>query len=87
MTYGEALKLAKEAGKKEKQLRRLRENSGTIEQYNPDLMYYVTFNLGNQYDKNNVPEEALDYYTTLVKNKNLQNSGRFRVNMGNIYYK
>jgi intraflagellar transport protein 88 len=50
-------------------------------------MYYVAFNLANQYEKNNVPEEALDYYTTLVKNKNLQNSGRFRVNMGNIYYK
>eukprot|EP00955_Chlamydomonas_euryale_P007167 75824-Chlamydomonas_euryale.AAC.2 len=31
-------------------------------------------------------QEALDHFTVLVKNKQYANSGRLRVNMGNIYF-
>lgn len=31
-------------------------------------------------------QEALDHFTVLVKNKAYANSGRLRVNMGNIYF-
>lgn len=84
--HPEALEKAKEAVNKEKQLRRLRENSGTADQINPDLTFCVLFNLANQYQNNGMIQEALNNYTQIVKNKQYPQGGRLRVNMGNIYF-
>ena len=84
--YLAALEKAKEAGKKERQLRKLRESSGLQEQMNLDLTYSVCFTLANAYQHNEMHAEALKTYSLIVKNKQYHQSGRLRVNMGNIYY-
>lgn len=83
----EALEKAKEAGKKERQLCRLREQQNLLDQLNVDLTYAVCLNLAIQHQANNNDNEALTIYTQIVKNKQYPFSGRFRVNMGNIYFK
>eukprot|EP00929_Paragymnodinium_shiwhaense_P016842 TRINITY_DN12548_c1_g2_i2.p1 TRINITY_DN12548_c1_g2~~TRINITY_DN12548_c1_g2_i2.p1 ORF type:complete len:814 (-),score=200.11 TRINITY_DN12548_c1_g2_i2:227-2668(-) len=82
-----ALEIAKEAGKKERQLCRLREQNGLLEQLNVDLTYAVCLNLAIQHQANGNDNEALTIYQQIVKNKQYPFSGRFRVNMGNIYFK
>jgi intraflagellar transport protein 88 len=81
-----ALEKAKEAGKKERLLCRHREKNGLGDQMNYDLTYAVCFNLANQYHANGMLAEALNTYSIVVKNKQYTQSGRLRVNMGNIYY-
>ena len=81
-----ALEQAKEAGKKERQLSRFREEKGFSDQQNIDLHYAVIFNLAHQYHKNGQHQEALTSYQHIVKNKEFPQSGRLRVNMGNIYF-
>eukprot|EP00824_Muranothrix_gubernata_P021625 TRINITY_DN4757_c0_g1_i1.p1 TRINITY_DN4757_c0_g1~~TRINITY_DN4757_c0_g1_i1.p1 ORF type:complete len:766 (-),score=181.57 TRINITY_DN4757_c0_g1_i1:36-2240(-) len=81
-----ALDLAKEAANKERNIRRLREQDGMIEQINFELTFSVCVNLANQFQLNGMYKEALNTYTLIVKNKNYPNSGRLRVNMGNIYF-
>lgn len=83
----EALEKAKEAGKKERQLVRLREQQNLLDQLNVDLTYAVCLNLAIQQQANDNDNEALTIYTQIVKNKQYPFSGRFRVNMGNIYFK
>mmetsp|Transcript_18116 Transcript_18116/g.51656 ORF Transcript_18116/g.51656 Transcript_18116/m.51656 type:complete len:833 (+) Transcript_18116:95-2593(+) len=85
-SYREALEMGKEAGKKERQLCRLRENQNLLDQLNVDLTYAVCLNLAIQHQANGNDSEALSIYTQIVKNKQYPFSGRFRVNMGNIYY-
>lgn len=46
----------------------------------------VCFNLANAYHLNAMFAEALNTYSLIVKNKQYPQSGRLRVNMGNIYY-
>merc|ERR1719262_1304507 len=82
-----ALEKAKEAGKKERQLCRIREQQNLLEQLNVDLTYAVCLNLAIQHHANDNDNEALTIYTQIVKNKQYPYSGRFRVNMGNIYFK
>ncbi|KAI8918508.1 hypothetical protein DFJ77DRAFT_483009 [Powellomyces hirtus] len=81
-----ALEKAKEAGKKERQLSRQREQLELGDQINLDLTYCVLFNLANQYQSNQMYQEALNTYGVIVKNKLFNQSGRLRVNMGNIYF-
>jgi len=81
-----ALDKAKEAGKRERHLCKQREQNGLSEQINIDLTYSVCFNLANQYHANGLYSEALNTYSLIVKNKQYAQSGRLRVNMGNIYY-
>lgn len=81
-----ALDKAKEAGKKERQVCKHRENNGLVDQINLDLTYSVWFNLANAYHHNEMYMEALNTYSLIVKNKQYPQSGRLRVNMGNIYY-
>ncbi|KAJ3167375.1 Intraflagellar transport protein 88 [Geranomyces variabilis] len=81
-----ALEKAKEAGKKERQLSRQREQLELGDQMNLDLTYCVLFNLANQYQRNQLYQEALNTYGVIVKNKLFNQSGRLRVNMGNIYF-
>ena len=84
--YQAALDRAKEAGKLERQLCKKREEHGLADQINIDLTYSVCFNLANQYHCCGMYTEALNAYTLIVKNKQYAQSGRLRVNMGNIYY-
>ena len=63
-----------------------REENGLADQINIDLTYSVCFNLANQYHVCGMYTEALNTYTLIVKNKQYAQSGRLRVNMGNIYY-
>lgn len=84
--YQLALDKAKDAGKKERQLSKQREQLNLGDQHNLDLTYSVLFNLANQYHLNNMHQEALSSYNVIVKNKLFNQSGRLRVNMGNIYF-
>jgi len=81
-----ALEKAKEAGKLERQLCKKREENGLADQINIDLTYSVCFNLANQYHVCGMYSEALNTYSLIVRNKQYAQSGRLRVNMGNIYY-
>ena len=84
--FTKALEKAKDAGKKERALTKHRDSNGLVDQINIDLTYAVWFNLANVYQQNGMNEEALNTYTIVVKNKQYPQSGRLRVNMGNIYY-
>jgi len=65
----EALLKAKEAASKEKKIRQLREQTGSLDQVNIDLTFYVFYNLANMYHANNLYQEALNSYTIILKNK------------------
>jgi intraflagellar transport protein 88 len=82
----EALQKAKEAASKEKKIRQLREQTGSLDQVNIDLTFYVFYNLANMYHANNLYTEALNSYTIILKNKQYPQASRLRVNMGNIYF-
>jgi intraflagellar transport protein 88 len=84
--YAVALEKAKEAGKKERQLWKHREQAALMDTVNIDLTYSVCFNLANQYHANGQYSEALNTYSMIVKNKQYSMAGRLRVNMGNIYF-
>ncbi|PAA49320.1 hypothetical protein BOX15_Mlig014944g2 [Macrostomum lignano] len=84
---GAALQKAKEAAKKEKDLLRKREDLSSTDQANMDLTYMVLFNLANQYQANDMYQEALNAYQAIVKNKMFAHAGRLKVNMGNIYFR
>jgi len=49
---GTALTKAKEAASKEKKIRQLRESTGSLDQVNIDLTFYVFYNLANMYHAN-----------------------------------
>lgn len=83
--HGGALEKAKEAGKKERALCKQREQLGLGEQINIDLTYSVHFNLAVQYHRHQLYTEALNTYSLIVRNMQYPQSGRLRVNMGNIY--
>ena len=85
--YVVATEKAKEAGKRERQLVRQREQAGLSEGISLDLTYAVLFNLAVQYEANDMYSEALNMYNVIVKNKMFQHAGRIKVNMGNIFFK
>mmetsp|Transcript_25657 Transcript_25657/g.22677 ORF Transcript_25657/g.22677 Transcript_25657/m.22677 type:complete len:189 (+) Transcript_25657:435-1001(+) len=64
----------------------MREQNGTADLINFEMTYCVTFNLANQYQNNGMFQDAINIYTTIVKNKQYAHGGRLRVNMGNIYF-
>lgn len=82
----QALEKAKEAGKRERQLCRLRDQQGMLEQLNVDLTYAVCLNLAIQQQAGGNDQEAYTIYSQIVKNKQYPYAGRFRVNMGNICF-
>eukprot|EP00397_Hematodinium_sp_SG-2012_P008683 GEMP01008749.1.p1 GENE.GEMP01008749.1~~GEMP01008749.1.p1 ORF type:complete len:815 (+),score=195.88 GEMP01008749.1:33-2477(+) len=84
--FREALERAKEAAKRERALCRMREQQNLLDQLNIDLTYAVCLNLAIQHHANGNTQEALSIYTQIVKNKQYPYSGRFRVNMGNMYF-
>nr|XP_002129474.1 intraflagellar transport protein 88 homolog [Ciona intestinalis] len=76
-----------DAGKKERQLVRHREQAGLSEGISLELTFSVLFNLACQYEANEMYPEAINTYNVIVKNKMFSNSGRIKVNIGNIYFK
>ena len=84
--FRNALEKAKEAAKKERQMAHQKESNNTADQINLDLTYTVLFNLASQYHACKMYQEALNTYSVIVKNKTFNQSGRLRVNMGNIYF-
>uniref|UniRef100_A0A915BR99 Tetratricopeptide repeat-like domain-containing protein n=1 Tax=Parascaris univalens TaxID=6257 RepID=A0A915BR99_PARUN len=83
----QALDKAKEAGRKERAAVKMREQLSVVDQLNLDLTFTVLFNLAHQYAANDLLTEALNTYQVIVKNKMFANSGRLKVNIGNIYFK
>ena len=81
-----ALERAREAYRRDKALLRHREMNGLVDQINMDLTYAVHFNMANAFHQNGMHDEALQTYSSIVKNRQYPQSGRLRVNMGNIYY-
>ncbi|KHN84582.1 Intraflagellar transport protein 88 -like protein [Toxocara canis] len=83
----QALEKAKEAGRRERAAVKMREQLSVVDQLNLDLTFTVLFNLAHQYMANDLLTEALNTYQVIVKNKMFTNSGRLKVNIGNIYFK
>uniref|UniRef100_A0A915PX99 Uncharacterized protein n=1 Tax=Setaria digitata TaxID=48799 RepID=A0A915PX99_9BILA len=81
------LEKAKEAGRNERTILKMREQLSVVEQLNLDLTFTVLFNLAHQYMANNLLTEALNTYQMIVKNKMFVNSGRLNANIANIYFK
>ncbi|PAV85370.1 hypothetical protein WR25_07229 isoform D [Diploscapter pachys] len=85
--FKEALEKAKEAGRRERAIVKYREQHAMVDSMNLDLTFTVLFNLAQQYMNNDMTNEALNTYEIIVKNKMFPNSGRLKVNIGNIYFK
>lgn len=85
--YALALEKAKEAGRKERNLNKLREQANMDgSAANMDITYSCLFNLANQYQASQLYDDSLDVYSLLVKNKQFKFSIRLRVSMGNVYF-
>ncbi|CCD74417.1 Intraflagellar transport protein 88 homolog [Caenorhabditis elegans] len=85
--FKEALDKAKEAGRRERAVVKHREQQGLVEMMNLDLTFTVLFNLAQQYEANDMTNEALNTYEIIVRNKMFPNSGRLKVNIGNIHFR
>lgn len=83
-----ALETAKESAKHERQILKLRDTttSEPPPQPNLDLSYCVLINLATCFHALKMYPEALAQYAAISKNKSFNQSGRLRVNMGNIYF-
>lgn len=81
-----ALEKGKEAGRKERNLCRQRDQTQMTEQMNLDITYSVLFNLALAYHRQQLYHEANNTYNVIVKNKMFSNAARLRVNIGNIFY-
>lgn len=64
-----ALERAKEAGKKERAVCKLREQFGLLEQINSDLTYAVAVSLASVYQAAQLYTEALNSFTQIVRSK------------------
>lgn len=85
--YSLAYEKADAAVKKERQLCKHREMHNLMDQINLDLTYAVCFNMALVHEKREMYSEAINTYGIIVKNKQYSNSGRLRVNIGNLYFK
>ncbi len=63
------LERAKEAGKRERAVCKLRERFGLLEQINSDLTYAVAVNLAEAYHAAQLYSEALNSFTQIVRSK------------------
>uniref|UniRef100_A0A0K0F4X8 OSM-5 (inferred by orthology to a C. elegans protein) n=1 Tax=Strongyloides venezuelensis TaxID=75913 RepID=A0A0K0F4X8_STRVS len=94
-----SLEKAKEAGRKEREVVKLREQSSSSNSsynngsnndpaVNVDLTFTVLFNLAEQYNANGMLNEALNTYLVIVKNNRVfTNAGKLKINIGNIYFR
>jgi intraflagellar transport protein 88 len=93
-----ALDKAKEATKRERALTKQREQMAAsatsphdatpsaITAPNLYLTYCVMLNLASCYHQSKMYQESINTYSAIAKNKLFNQSGRLRVNMGNIYF-
>ena len=84
--YSLALEKAKEATKLERALSKKREEQSSADQINIDLTFSVCLNLGQLYHNNKLYSDALNVYSSLVKNKQFSQGGTVRLKMGNTYF-
>ncbi|VDM99646.1 unnamed protein product [Thelazia callipaeda] len=82
-----ALEKAKEAGRRERAVVKIREQLSSTEHLNLDLTFTVLFNLAHQYMANSLLTEALITYQVVVRNKMFSNASRLKANMANVYFK
>eukprot|EP00877_Chromochloris_zofingiensis_P003785 jgi/Chrzof1/13407/Cz07g31250.t1 len=75
-----------EAKKKERSLAKFRDANALSDQTSPELTFAVDFQIAHMYAANKLYQEALDGYTAIVRNKQVAQGGRLRINMGNIYF-
>ncbi|KAL0039331.1 hypothetical protein WJX79_003743 [Trebouxia sp. C0005] len=80
------LERAKEAGKRERAVCKLRERFGLLEQINSDLTYAVAVNLAEAYHAAQLYSEALNSFTQIVRSKQFPQAHLLRINMGNIHF-
>ncbi|CAG2176940.1 unnamed protein product, partial [Oppiella nova] len=52
-----------------------------------DLTFAALFNLAVQYTNADMYSEAINTYQSIIKNRTFTNTGRLRLNIGNIYFK
>ncbi|KAG1678869.1 hypothetical protein FOA52_003537 [Chlamydomonas sp. UWO 241] len=92
--YSGGLEKAMEAKKRERNLTKYREANNLSESVNIELMYATEVHLAVCFHANKDHQEALDHFTSIVKNPAYKASagstslspGQLRVNMGNIYF-
>ena len=82
----EALDKAKRAVLMVKRLQKLRKFDEFEESAVSQLTFKVIFNLANQYLNNDMDQEAIDTFASIIENKEHKYGGRLRVNIGNIYF-
>ena len=87
--FSTSLELAKEVVAKERSLSRLKEQSGLLEQTGPnvDLTFAAAFNLAEQYGNAGLLPEAINAYSAILKNRSFANTGRLRVNIGELLFR
>uniref|UniRef100_A0A914YAU3 Uncharacterized protein n=1 Tax=Panagrolaimus superbus TaxID=310955 RepID=A0A914YAU3_9BILA len=85
-TFKVALEKAKEAGRKEREAAKQREQYKLGEAY-ADMTFAVLNNLAQQYLANGMLNDALNTYQVIVKEPMYANSGRLKVNIGNIHFR
>ena len=81
-----ALEKAKEAGRKEREAAKQRENYKLGEVY-ADMTFAVLNNLAQQYMANGMLNDALNTYQCIVKEPMYATAGRLKVNIGNIHFR
>lgn len=83
--YARAVDTATAAIQAERQLTRLREEDNP-DNVNTDITYAVMLNLGSIYQQAGMHSKALKQFEDIVSNKQLGNSSRLRINIGNILF-
>uniref|UniRef100_A0A7E4VAE4 TPR_REGION domain-containing protein n=1 Tax=Panagrellus redivivus TaxID=6233 RepID=A0A7E4VAE4_PANRE len=81
----QALEKAKEAGRKEREATKQREQYKLGEAY-ADMTLSTMTNLAQQYMANGMYSDALNTYQYITKEAQF-NAGKFRINIGNIYFR
>ncbi|KAI6203458.1 hypothetical protein M3Y94_00559000 [Aphelenchoides besseyi] len=76
---------AKEAGRKEQQMNKLRRDASLPD--NPDLFFLAQFASACAHMSNNLLNEALGIYEIIMKEEQFKNAQRLKVNIGNIYFR
>ena len=84
--FVKSLETAKEAKNCERELFRFIEIQGLHEQTVNDLPFASSLNLAISFQESEMFDDAIDIYTTMIKEKEHPNAERLRVNIGNILY-
>lgn len=83
--WTEAIEAAEKARTLERQFSKKKEEENP-DAVNYDLTYCVHLNLAATHHRADMYSEALHHYNAILKNKMFPQSGRVRINIGNIYF-